>query len=214
MIPFLGSDDTLSNNYVIETVAQKLSNEKSDFVYGDVVGSAFKNRYDGEFTYSKLSNKNISHQSIFYKRIIFEKLGTFNIQYKTHADWDLNLRCFENAGIKKKYIDVIVAEFAGGGASSAHDITFLRESLLPRKLLLLREGKIQVGLIEFDRFWRLIRNGKIISSSQIHITECPRFISLIIDWQNKLPGKVIKIGIASKLLMFLCYIVCCSKKKI
>ena len=106
------------------------------------------------------------------------------------------------------------AEFAGGGASSAHDITFLRESLLPRKLLLLREGKIQVGLIEFDRFWRLIRNGKIISSSQIHITECPRFISLIIDWQNKLPGKVIKIGIASKLLMFLCYIVCCSKKKI
>jgi 3-hydroxy-3-methylglutaryl CoA synthase len=45
-------------------------------------------------------------------------LGGFNVNFRAFADWDFNLKCFNDETIKTKYIDLIVAEFNSDGFSS------------------------------------------------------------------------------------------------
>lgn len=125
---FLGSDDTLYDNYVFEKVALALKRSFSVVLYGNVKingdagWASDKQIYDGEFDTSKILKKNISHQAIFYKKEILEG-EKFNIAFKICADYDLNLRLFSR--YKFQYDDLIVATFNGGGKSvSAEDKDF------------------------------------------------------------------------------------------
>lgn len=119
---FLGSDDKLADNNVLQKVADATAMNNCELLYGNVkmVGEASWAEddaiYDGSFTVDKLFTKNICHQAIFYKKEVFEKLGRFKEVYKVCADWDFNHRCF--AGVRCQYIDVIVADFFAGGIST------------------------------------------------------------------------------------------------
>jgi glycosyltransferase involved in cell wall biosynthesis len=126
---FLGSDDQLYDGNVLKSAFDFLNNTVADLVYGNVQlqGDASWAQdgiiYDGEFSKAKLFEKNICHQAIFYSAGIFNKVGTFNINYNICADWDFNLRSF--AFCKVQYIDLVIAKFIGGGQStSAHDKLF------------------------------------------------------------------------------------------
>jgi glycosyltransferase involved in cell wall biosynthesis len=119
---FLGSDDALHNNEVLNSVHQQMQEKEIDITYGDVqiMGDVSWAKdgtiYAGEFTQERLFQQNICHQAIFYKRTAFEKIGLFNIRYRICADWDMNHRCF--AKLKTSYIPVIVANFFTGGEST------------------------------------------------------------------------------------------------
>lgn len=122
---FLGSDDTLYNNQVLENVNNKIKNSGlSKVVYGDVT---FKHLipywannsliYDGPFNLQKLQQKNICHQAIFYNKSFLELNSIlFNIKYKVCADWDLNLKCWFKTDFL--YLDEIIAYFSADGLSS------------------------------------------------------------------------------------------------
>jgi hypothetical protein len=72
--------------------------------------------YDGEFPLQKLLQKNICQQAVFYRRRIFDQIGNFNPRYKICADWDFMLHAA--AVTPLEYVDQIIADFVGGGASS------------------------------------------------------------------------------------------------
>lgn len=122
-IYFLGSDDELYGNDILEKVQRVISNTTSSFLYGNVEVSGFvewsanDKIYDGVFDIRKLVNKNICHQSIFYKRkkIKAQELY-FNTEYSICADWDFNLKCWSIEAFQ--YMPIIVAKFCGGGISS------------------------------------------------------------------------------------------------
>ncbi|TXJ29081.1 MAG: glycosyltransferase family 2 protein [Chitinophagaceae bacterium] len=62
----------------------------------------------------------------------------------------------------------------------------------------------------FDYYWRFLRNYGIKSESDIHATgvlpeRVPAIIKGMLNWQRKLPGKVLRIGPLSKFLMLLNY---------
>lgn len=66
-------------------------------------------------------------------------------------------------------------------------------------------------IISYDYFWRLIRNYRIDSieklcSNNLMLTEIPAFIKSIISFQKYLPYKFLKIGLFSKLFMFISYV--------
>lgn len=119
---FLGSDDQLYDSHVLKNISAVLENSVAGLVYGNVmvVGDAVwahdGDIYDGPFTVEKLFIKNICHQSIFYRRIFFNKLGNFNTRYKIAADWDLNHRFFAQGDIQ--FTDQIISKFFAGGESS------------------------------------------------------------------------------------------------
>jgi glycosyltransferase involved in cell wall biosynthesis len=66
---FLGSDDTLYSDRTLTEVVLQFGEE--EVIYGDVYSSRFNGRYDGEFDVKKIREKNICHQSIFFKKKLF-----------------------------------------------------------------------------------------------------------------------------------------------
>ncbi len=118
---FLGSDDTFFDNEVLLKVYDNITRYKPNILYGNVYSERFGGVYDGEFSAESLFTHNICHQSIFYYKKVFNKTGVFNVKYKSHADWDNNMKWFLNPFISKMYLDVIVANYSDGGLSSLQE---------------------------------------------------------------------------------------------
>jgi glycosyltransferase involved in cell wall biosynthesis len=121
---FLGSDDSLYDNGVLETIANTAAqNADAEMIYGNVLLSDFigfdhhSKVFAGEFHSNRVLQMNMCHQAVFYRRSLFEKFGLYNTRYKLLADWDFNLRCYNR--IKSIYTGGIVANFTAGGASGA-----------------------------------------------------------------------------------------------
>ena len=122
-IYFMGSDDTFYCNDAVESVLSgNLSND--DVIYGDVFSNMLGGIYDGEFTVSKLFEKNICHQAIFFRKSVFKLTGLFDTRFKAHADWLHNLKWFSDHRIRKRYVNKIIANFSEGGLSSSHKDVF------------------------------------------------------------------------------------------
>ena len=118
---FLGSDDELRDRNVLSTVMSSPRIAICDVVYGNVqvIGDAgWANHgsvYDRIFDLSKLLNRNICHQAIFYRAAFARRIGEYNTRYVVCADWDFNMRCWAKSEFK--YLDTIVANFYAGGRS-------------------------------------------------------------------------------------------------
>ncbi|MDR7372330.1 glycosyltransferase family 2 protein [Flavobacterium aquidurense] len=142
---FLGSDDSLYEADTIEKFINSEALRLNEVVYGNVYSERFNGIYDGLFTYSKIMNQNICHQAIFFKKSIFDKIGKFNLIYKSHADWDHNIRWFFSSKISKMFVNQIIANYADGGYSSTHsDEVFWRD----KYFLLLTKGIGKLSLSE------------------------------------------------------------------
>jgi len=150
---FLGAGDSLEPR-VLSLVEKTLPLHDCALVYGDAYWN--EDRYAGEFTWTKLFFYNICQQAIFYGRDIFQMCGEFDLKYKAHADWEMNLRCFGCRHIAKKYLDLVIARFELGGISGRGDPEFERD-----KRWLVRR---HLGLLPYCRikWWDLknkIRSG-------------------------------------------------------
>lgn len=215
---FLGSDDWLLNRQVLHSVFSESEIRDFNFVYGNVISASYEGVYDGEFTFEKLLSRNISHQAIFYKRGLFDRIGNYNLRYRAHADWDLNLRCFADSRILVKYVNVVVAEFGAFGISAQHDVPFLREVLIPEKLRMLAGDGIRRlrKVTVYDEWWRLLRNagirsvgelGEIAGGGMGSGQQIPGCIKGMVRWQRLVPQKVLRTGPFSKSLMFVSYLI-------
>ncbi|MBS1663149.1 MAG: glycosyltransferase [Bacteroidetes bacterium] len=200
---FLGSDDFLFEPTTLSTVFPGY--EDADFIYGNVVGDSYKGAYDGQFDYAKLLSRNISHQAIFYRRTLFDRFEAYDLRYKGYADWELNIRLFRDESVRRRYIGGIIARFGPFGLSSRHDVPFLQQVLFPARLELLRETGLSalypVGV--YDEWWRLIRNAEFPVRPSGGL---PKVIDQMFAWQQKLPRRMLKIGVCSKLIMFASYL--------
>lgn len=215
-IYFLGADDKLYSNRILEDIFKESDLNDAGFLYGNVKRGTHTKLYDGEFDYEKLLKKNISHQAVFYKKDIFLRTGNYNLGYRTHADWDVNLRCFENQAVKIKYLDKIIAYFATGGASVHYDIPFLCESLMPRKIDFFKANKQKFkNLKNYDEWWRFIRNSGLRNEKDFHDwgykSNVPSVILSMVKWQNKLPESFLRKGVFSKISMLTNYLFCYRK---
>lgn len=205
---FLGSDDTFLNDGVLtDFFATDL--QGIDLAYGDVYSKDFKGRYDGEFTLEKLLSRNLSHQAAFYRRSLFHRLGDYDLRYRGHADWEFNLRCFSDPGVRTKYTGVLTASFGVGGISASHDKPFLREKLLPAKLRWLNNNPghplRKIGC--YDEWWRFLRNAGITGPPDLKSDEpLPPALRQMIRQQRPFPPALLRFGPFSKGCMLLSYL--------
>ena len=134
---FMGSDDRLFEATTLKKILDTINQKNVEIIYGNVYSTLFNGTYNGEFSYKKLSQQNICHQAIFFKKIVFQKIGCFNIRFKSLADWDHNIRWFYSSKIRNKFVDITVANYAEGGFSSKYtDTLFLKK----KDRLLLSKG--------------------------------------------------------------------------
>lgn len=111
-ILFLGGDDLLYNDTIIEETVSYLLNPNLIY-YGNCYWKYQNRVYDGTFEWHKLINKNICHQSILYPRKVFEN-HLFNLKYPVLADWDLNIKLWSQGIFRFKYIDKVITIFNDG----------------------------------------------------------------------------------------------------
>jgi len=169
---FLGSDDIIFDERVLEDIHTFISIDSVDFLYGNVKLLSNKVICGEEFDIIKLhTNKNICHQAIFYKKIIFDKLGKYNLNYKVVADWEFNIRCFRHPDLIIKYIDrnISVYNDIDGLSSKAHADRFYDEipliyinKLSDVKIEIFnlrnsREYKIGKGIYKMLKFFGVIK---------------------------------------------------------
>lgn len=120
---FLGSDDIVYDSETFSKVYKVLEKESYDLVYGNAIFTAGNFIHDGEFDRIKLfKKKNICHQSIFYKKDIFARLGNYNLDFPVCADWDFNIRCFSTPDLKIRYMDMPVVYYNNGSGFSNSNI--------------------------------------------------------------------------------------------
>lgn len=113
---FIGSDDWLFDERVLVDV---LSEDSSyDVIYGDVKSSCLDKKHCGEWTIETI-DYNRCHQAVFYKRVVFEMIGLYDIKYRIMADFYCNIMCFFDKRVKMKYKNRVVAYFSAGGVSSS-----------------------------------------------------------------------------------------------
>lgn len=209
---FLGSDDRLFDNNVLNNIYQSVKCQNVELTYGNIYKEETGKLYDGAFDFAKLLKRNISHQAMFFNRRVFVEKGVFNIGYKSHADWDFNIRCFSDKSFRSVFVEITVASFAYGGASAVNDIPFLKNSLLPAKLKQLeKEGtKSLRNIPEYDQWWRLIRNSKIFNDGNFVLhtdnNKISGVIKSIISAQRSIPGKLLFLGLFSKMFMVISYL--------
>src|SRR5436190_18216113 len=167
---FLGAGDRLLPG-VLEAVAAEISKlpcqgqtSRPTLLYGTVEFSGDSRPYDGRFNRFKLLGDNICHQAIFYQRSVFERLGFYNTKYRSLADWEFNIRCFNDRGIHKLYIPLRIANYDGGGKSAtAPDPVFYAElSRLSRGWLNADQGR-NLALALEDAVWRSYQPGSHIT---------------------------------------------------
>jgi glycosyltransferase involved in cell wall biosynthesis len=106
-IYFLGAGDILLNH--LDRVAERLKNERTIY-YGDVYMPKLHKIYDGRYSTYKLMLRNISHQSIFYPKKVFEKYS-FEQRYRIWADYVLNVKCHGDKDFRFSYLPILIAIF-------------------------------------------------------------------------------------------------------
>lgn len=125
----LGADDALAGDAVFAAMAEALQRAAARVlvVHGDVWIEEPGYRYGQPWDLALLLERNLSHQSAFYRRAAIEALGiTYNAAYPLFADWDYNLQLLARGPFL--HVPVLIASYACGGASSRRqDSRFLAE---------------------------------------------------------------------------------------
>jgi glycosyltransferase involved in cell wall biosynthesis len=87
-----------------------------DILYGNVMKN-YLSMSPKKISKYLLYRKGICHQAILARRSLFQSIGLFDPAYKLCGDPEWIIRAFKK-GVAFKYMNVVVAYYAGGGLSS------------------------------------------------------------------------------------------------
>lgn len=126
VIGFLHSDDFYVNNEVIQKYADTFSTSKCDAVYSDLY-YIDKNNTDKIIRKWKsgLYHRNAfmngwmpPHPTFFVKKEVYQRFGTFNLDFKSAADYELMLRLIHKHQINIAYLPEFTVKMRVGGKSN------------------------------------------------------------------------------------------------
>ena len=158
-IYFLGGDDVLSEG-ILNRIFATNTLPSADFIYGNVRFVPSNRIHDGAFDMGKLMTHSICHQAIFIRKSVYDKLGTFNINYKIHADWEYNWRCFADKSLNILYIDVIIADYYEAGMSAIIKDTEFYKDKTERLLYYFSDRKATYMHLG-DGIFEIIKSGNL-----------------------------------------------------
>lgn len=116
---FLGAGDTIRPG-ILQKVALSIPRRQAALLYGNVFMHDRQVVWDGPWTPEKFRTRTPCQQAIFYDRRIFERHGLFDTRFRSMADYAMNIRCFGDSRIRKIYLDEVIADYEGGGFSTAY----------------------------------------------------------------------------------------------
>jgi len=125
IVGILNSDDTFYNNNVLKKLANFHKQNQIDASIGNIIqhnknGKIVRNYSSKNWQPNKLKIGFMPpHPSIFFKRVLFKKLGNYQLDYTIGADYELVTRFFLNNKINWKYSGITTTSMLIGGLSSS-----------------------------------------------------------------------------------------------
>ena len=134
VIAFLHSDDVYANETVISDIVNCFDNNTQG-VYGDLVytdkidvNKVFRYWKSCDFSPSLLSKGWMPpHPTLFLRREVYQKYGTFDTSFKIASDYDFMLRILKD-NIVVKYLPQVVYKMRVGGESNRSIKNILNKS--------------------------------------------------------------------------------------
>lgn len=126
VIGFLNADDFLESEHALEAIATTFSDDEVDLVYGnlryvdvedtDKVVRDWKSEpfEKGMFRRGWMP----PHPTVYAKRELFEKFGSFDESFEICADWEWLYRMFEIHEVRTRFIDEYLVRMRLGGVSN------------------------------------------------------------------------------------------------
>lgn len=137
IIGILNSDDLYQNeNVICEIMNQFSQNSSLDIVYGDLVYVKNDNinevvRNWKSLNYEKyfFEKGNVPpHPTLFLKKMVYEEVGLFDLQFKLAADYELMLRIFKKYNFQSKYINKILVRMRLGGTTNKNIMNIFNQN--------------------------------------------------------------------------------------
>ncbi|WP_026526750.1 glycosyltransferase [Butyrivibrio sp. VCD2006] len=150
-IYFLNCGDNFSNEHVLQKVRNKIKLDEKDsgtivptIYYGDIYEMKTSQRVS---SIPKINDfacyRNVpSHQACFYDERLMYRYA-FDTVWKVRADYEHFLRCFYIEKAETKYMNLLIADYEGGGFSETRENRKVSETerqqiihlYLPRKMI-------------------------------------------------------------------------------
>lgn len=172
VVGILNSDDVYFDEHVIEKVMHKFQKENVDSVYGDLYYVKPENlnevvRYwkSSDFVKGSFAKGwHPPHPSFFVKREVYEKYGTFDLNMKVSADFELMLRFLEKFKISTLYLPEVIVRMRIGGESNRSIGNIIKGNRSILKAFEKNQVKVNKLLYPFYRFIpkiiQMIKKGK------------------------------------------------------
>jgi len=135
IVGILNADDRYSGPNVLRSVLNTFQQTNADLCYGDLL---YVNSDDDVVRYWKTGEYSPRrfylgwmppHPTVFVRRGVYERHGTFNLDFPIAADYEFLLRVLLKEGISAAYVDDILVRMATGGRSNASIRSIVRANL-------------------------------------------------------------------------------------
>lgn len=140
VVGILNSDDFYTDENVLRTVADNFVNHSVDAVYGDIhfvrdadLGKCV--RYYSSRLFSPFWLRfgfMPAHPSFYCKKEVYDKAGSYSLDYKIGSDYEMMVRLFKKHKIVAKYIAKDFVTMRTGGASNTNvrsRLTLIKEDV-------------------------------------------------------------------------------------
>ncbi len=126
---FLNSGDILHDKHVLEDIfenkEQRAQNKdicSADIMYGDVMimphnDKSILKTYPDTLTLDFFCKSALCHQTVFFRKELFEKHGLYDIQYRYAADWLFTIRCIILHNCSYRHLSRVIADYDLSGMS-------------------------------------------------------------------------------------------------
>jgi glycosyltransferase involved in cell wall biosynthesis len=124
LIIFLNAGDYFVTKNVLEFMISKMNLKDADLFFARIVWNDPKTKdivlSDHNwvnFTWD-FKDSNFPHPATVYKKILFNDIGLFNLDFPIAADYEWNVRALVSNKIKFQYINIIITVFFADGISN------------------------------------------------------------------------------------------------
>ncbi len=127
VIGILHSDDFYTTSTVLSHYAKQFEQDSCEAVYSDLyyvdalnTNTIVRKWKSGTYTPGAFLNGWMPpHPTFFVKREVYQRLGNFNLEFKTAADYELMLRFIHKNAIKLSYLPEYTVKMRTGGQSNS-----------------------------------------------------------------------------------------------
>ena len=220
-IKIMHDDDWFASDRALQHYASIInSSDKIDFIF-----SAYNDYENNEY------KKTNSINSLILKRITKNPLYLFRSNYvgnpsvimvkknlnylydeklKWVVDFEFYMRCIEV--MKLHYIPEVLINVGYNSEQITKEVFRNIKVEIPENIYMLNKLGIPIlkNMIVFDYYWRLFRNLNIRSLDTVYlnldVNVLPKPIIMMLQFQFKIPLRLLKFGVFSKILMTIAYI--------